>query len=98
MRFLFALFLVLPIFGFAQQKFEIEKLKSPKKNGIAISNQLAEKRVYEYRVTKGKHAIFLSNGLRSSTFIDPNIYLRKKKSKRTTTNLMPHTKIKSTKK
>ncbi len=80
MKLLVALFLLFPILSFAQQKFDIEKLKSPKKHGVAIANLLSEKRVYEYRVSKGKHAIFLPNGLRSSTFLDPNVYLRKKDS------------------
>jgi hypothetical protein len=64
---LIALIFLLPLFATAQQKFDVTKLKSPKKHGVAIANQLQEKRVYEYRVSKGKHAVFLPNGLRSST-------------------------------
>ncbi len=77
---LIALIFLLPLFAAAQQKFDVTKLKSPKKHGVAIANQLQEKRVYEYRVSKGKHAVFLPNGLRSSTFLDPNVYLSKKDS------------------
>ncbi len=80
MKYLFVLFFYVPFLLQAQQKFDIKKLNNPKKFGIEIANQLSEKRVYEYRVSKGKRAVFLPNGLRSSSFIDPTIYLRKKDS------------------
>jgi hypothetical protein len=65
---------------YAQEKFDPYQLKNPKKFGPQIANQLKEKRVYEYKVTPGKHAIFLPNGLRSSSFLDPNVYTRVKDS------------------
>ncbi len=80
MKHFFALLFFVPQLLFAQQKFDLQKLKYPKKYGVEIATQLNEKRVYEYRVPKGKHAVYLPNGLRSANFIDPNIYLRKKDS------------------
>ncbi len=60
---------------FAQNYFDEPKLLNPKKNGPAIKAKFKEEFVYEYKVTPGKHAVFLRNGLRSSDFIAPKLWL-----------------------
>ena len=60
---------------FAQNYFDEPKLLNPKKNGAAIKAKFKEEFVYEYKVTPGKHAVFLRNGLRSSDFIAPQLWL-----------------------
>ena len=59
-----------------QTKFNLQKLKNPKKYGPEVKAQMKELLVYEYQVSKGKHAVFLKNGLRSSQFISPKLWLQ----------------------
>ncbi|OYU96380.1 MAG: hypothetical protein CFE21_08260 [Bacteroidetes bacterium B1(2017)] len=59
----------------AQTYFNLNHLKNPKKYGPEVKAKFKEKLVYEYKVTPGKHAVFLKNGLRSSQFIAPQLWL-----------------------
>jgi Leucine-rich repeat (LRR) protein len=60
---------------FCQNYFDEPKLLNPKKNGPAIKAKFKEEFVYEYKISAGKHAVFLRNGLRSSDFISPQLWL-----------------------
>ncbi len=59
----------------AQTYFDESKLPFPKKYGPEIKAKFKEELVYEFKVDEGKHAIFLRNGLRSSQFIAPQLWL-----------------------
>jgi hypothetical protein len=71
------LFFLLLLLGFnvlGQEYFDPISLKNPKKNGPAVKAKFKEELVYEYKVPKGRHAVFLKNGLRSSNFIAPQLW------------------------
>ncbi|MDZ4666484.1 MAG: leucine-rich repeat domain-containing protein [bacterium] len=71
---LLGLFFLLGFWAVGQEYFNPNDLKNPKKNGPAVKAKFKEELVYEYKVPKGKHAVFLKNGLRSSNFIAPQLW------------------------
>lgn len=58
----------------AQTEFDIKKLQNPKKYGPEVKSQFKELLVPEYQLARGKKAVFLKNGLRSSSFIAPQLW------------------------
>lgn len=66
--------LIANLSSFAQNYFDPNQLQNPKKYGPSIKAKFKEKFVYEYKVTPGKHVVFLKNGLRSSDFIAPKLW------------------------
>lgn len=66
------LFCIISAFG--QTEFNLKKLHSPNKFGPEIKSHFKEINIPEYTLAKGKKAVFLRNGLRSSQFIAPNVW------------------------
>ncbi|MCG9879382.1 MAG: leucine-rich repeat domain-containing protein [Bacteroidia bacterium] len=58
----------------AQTEFDVKKLQNPKKYGPEVKSHFKEILVPEYQLARGKKAIFLKNGLRSSQFIAPQLW------------------------
>ncbi|MCF8427917.1 MAG: leucine-rich repeat domain-containing protein [Bacteroidia bacterium] len=82
-KFFYAFFCLLVLGNFnakGQKYFNESKLKEPKKYGPEVKAKFKEEFVYEYKVDQGKHAVFLRNGLRSSKFIAPQLWLNKRDS------------------
>ncbi len=62
------------VFVLGQTEFDLKKLQNPKKYGPETKSHFKELLVPEYTLAKGKKAIFLKNGLRSSQFIAPQLW------------------------
>ncbi|MBC7383188.1 MAG: leucine-rich repeat domain-containing protein [Bacteroidia bacterium] len=78
--FIFGLIQLIPSLLFSQTKIVKEQLKNPAKYGVKVASGFNHKIVFEYTPSAGKHALFLKNGLRSSTFINRGDWLKIKDS------------------
>ncbi len=72
--------LLLPALLFGQAKFDVDQLQDPEKNGPIVAPVFKQHLVYEYKPGRGKHLLYLKNGLRSATFINPEKWLAIKDS------------------
>ncbi len=55
-----------------QNKFELKQLENPIKYGPSVTAVFKQNLIYEYKTTKGKHVLFLKNGLRTASFVNPD--------------------------
>ena len=73
--FILSFLFVTTVFGQGGQRFVIEQLNDPQIFGSAIAGSMSAKEIYEFKKTEPS-AIFLQNGLRASSFMNQDEWIK----------------------